>query len=168
MDVGWGGVPRMAPSNTAWNYINGNVKVPAECDLPAGGHLRAKRIMSEEMRGYKQVQLDLLESYEQFYLQKKRLQRDAVPNTCSGVRPSKLKAGNEHKNPLDPIYYHQKQCAFGPANTRCPIFRSNKPGAGLGWTEPRMESFIGLTDKRMNLRGYCGGIKDRENRLFDH
>ena len=27
MDVGWGGVPRMVPSNTAMKYINDNVKV---------------------------------------------------------------------------------------------------------------------------------------------
>ena len=121
--------------------------------------------MDEELRGYKQGQLDLLDSYNQFYLQKKRLTRDAKPMTCSGVRPSKLSAGintqrsveewndlfptiisllfncvkirfngtnvgcdniivgNEYKAPMDPIYYHQKQCAFGPANTRCPLFR---------------------------------------------
>ena len=27
MDVGWGGVPRMVPSNIALKYINDNVKV---------------------------------------------------------------------------------------------------------------------------------------------
>ena len=49
--------------------------------------------MDEELRGYKQGKLDLLDSYNQFYAQKKRLTRDAKPMTCSGVRPSKLAAG---------------------------------------------------------------------------
>ena len=61
--------------------------------MPAGGHLRNRRIMDEELRGYKQGKLDLLDSYNQFYAQKKRLTRDAKPMTCSGVRPSKLSAG---------------------------------------------------------------------------
>ena len=40
--------------------------------------------MDEELRGYKQGKLDLLDSYNQFYLQKKRLARDTKPMTCSG------------------------------------------------------------------------------------
>merc|ERR1719186_759587 len=108
MDVGWGGVPRMSPSDTAIKYMIGNVKVKNEEDLPAGGHLRARRTMEGELRGHKFVKLDLLESYEEFYLQKKRLSRDAKPNTCSGV-------------------------------TRSPLV-SHKPGAGLGWTEPRCKT----------------------------
>ena len=51
--------------------------------------------MKLQLRGHKQVKRDLLESYQEFYLQKKRLARDAKPNTCSGVRASKLKAGND-------------------------------------------------------------------------
>ena len=56
--------------------------------------------MDEELRGYKQGKLDLLDSYNQFYLQKKRLTRDAKQMTCSGVRPSKLSAGmnSDHLN----------------------------------------------------------------------
>eukprot|EP00091_Calanus_sinicus_P016567 TRINITY_DN359_c0_g1_i4.p1 TRINITY_DN359_c0_g1~~TRINITY_DN359_c0_g1_i4.p1 ORF type:complete len:169 (-),score=46.85 TRINITY_DN359_c0_g1_i4:65-571(-) len=165
MDIGWGGVPRMVPSDIALKYLNDNVKVQAESDLPAGGHLRSRRILEEELRGHKQGKLDLLESYNQFYLEKKRLRRDAKPMTCSGVRPSKLSAGNEYKAPMDPIYYHQKQCAFGPVNTRCPMFRSTKPGAGLGWTEPRMEAFLGLVDRRLRLPGYVGGVKKRDSKF---
>ena len=43
--------------------------------------------------------------------------------------------------------------------------RSNKPGAGLGWTEPRMESFLGLVDKRLHLPGYVGGVKKRDSKF---
>jgi len=49
MDVGWGGVPRMSLSDTALRYINENVRVREEADLPAGGHLRCRRIMEEEV-----------------------------------------------------------------------------------------------------------------------
>ena len=49
--------------------------------------------MDEELRGYKQGKLDLLDSYNQFYTQKKRLTRDEKTMTCSGIRPSKLAAG---------------------------------------------------------------------------
>merc|ERR1712002_61479 len=160
MAEGLGGV--YLPSNTALRYLNGDAKVQAECDLPVGGHLRMKRTQ-EQMRGGRQFKADLVESYNQYYLHMKRLDRSAKQMTCSGVRPNKLKAGNEYKCPMDPIYYHQKQCAFGPANTRCPIFRSGKPGSGLGWMEPRMEAFIGLVDRRKTLRGYIGGVKKRES-----
>ena len=44
-------------------------------------------------------------------------------NMCFGNIINETIAGNEYKAPMDPIYYHQKQCAFGPANTKCPIFR---------------------------------------------
>ena len=46
------------------------------------------------------------------------------------------------------------------------FFRSKKPGAGLGWTEPRSEAFIGLVDKRKMLKGYIGGVKNRESKFF--
>jgi hypothetical protein len=48
--------------------------------------------MDEELRGYKQGKLDLIDSYNKFYAQKKRLTRDEKPMTCS-VMPSKLNAG---------------------------------------------------------------------------
>eukprot|EP00091_Calanus_sinicus_P021463 TRINITY_DN636_c0_g1_i3.p1 TRINITY_DN636_c0_g1~~TRINITY_DN636_c0_g1_i3.p1 ORF type:complete len:137 (-),score=37.20 TRINITY_DN636_c0_g1_i3:148-558(-) len=136
MEAGWGGVASMVPSDIALKYINDNVKVQAECDLPVGGHLRNRRIMEAELRGYKQGKQDLLESYNQFYLQKNRLTKDAKPVTCSGVNKSKL--------------------------TEC----MKKPGAGLGWTEPRHESSLGLVDIRLHLPGYVGGVKKRDSKFL--
>jgi hypothetical protein len=43
--------------------------------------------------------------------------------------------------------------------------RNNKPGAGLGWTEPRMESYIGMVDRRLHLPGYIGGVKKRDSKF---
>merc|ERR1712111_22397 len=76
MEVGWGGVPRMSLSDTALRYLNENVKVRAESDLPVGGHLRCKRIMEEEMRGYEQGKADLVEQYNNYHNQVTRLQKD--------------------------------------------------------------------------------------------
>jgi len=166
MDIGWGGVPIVIPSDTALKYLNGFQKVLKEKDLPAGAHLRATRIM-ENIRGFKNCKKDLTESYDNYHHHVKRLIKDSKPMTNSGVRSTKMKAGNEYKFPMDPIFYHNKQCAFGPSNTRCPMFRSNKPGSGLGWTEPRKESFIGLVDRRLTLKGYIGGVKKRESAFAD-
>ena len=91
--------------------------------------------MEEELCGYKQEKMDLLDSYNRFYLQKKRLARDAKPRTCSGVLP-KLSAG------------------------------MHKPGAGLGWTEPRCESALGLVDIRLHIPGYVGGVKKRDSKFL--
>ena len=63
---------------------------------------------------------------------------------------------------MDPIHYHKKGCSFGPSLTRCPILSCNKPGAGIGWTEPRTESFIGIVDRGKRLPGYVGGVKFRD------
>ena len=48
MDVGWGGVPRMVPSNTALKYINDNVKVQVTIDTLLL-RISSKRIMSGRM-----------------------------------------------------------------------------------------------------------------------
>ena len=45
MDVGWGGVPRMVPSNTALKYINDNVKVQVTISA-VSLMISSKRIMS--------------------------------------------------------------------------------------------------------------------------
>ena len=46
------------------------------------------------------------------------------------------------------------------------IFSSNfslqKPGGGIGWTDPRNEKAIGFTDIRKKLKGYIGGVKKRD------
>ena len=39
----------------------------------------------------------------------------------------------------------------------------NKPGGGLGWSQPRMESVIGCVDRRKFLPGYIGGVKMRDS-----
>ena len=44
--------------------------------------------------------------------------------------------------------------------------RIGKPGAGLGWTEPRMESVVGLVDRRLHLRGYVGGVRMRDSKFI--
>ena len=52
--------------------------------------------------------------------------------------------------------------------TTSPIYlRSNKPGAGLGWTEPRNESSLGLVDRRLHLQGYIGGVKKRDSKFAE-
>ena len=79
----------------------------------------------------------------------------------SGVRASKWTAGiekiktrrqssHDHNLPIPGDEYRQP-------------FRSYKPGAGIGWTEPRMESFIGMVDIRKRLPGYVGGVKLRDS-----
>merc|ERR1712227_333576 len=81
MDLGWGGVPRQQPSDTALKYLNEFHKVLKEKDLPSGSHLRSTRIMEDELRGFKQCRKDLSESYENFYKTVKRLQRSEKPAT---------------------------------------------------------------------------------------
>jgi len=124
----------MAPSNTAWRYINDNVKVRKELDLPAGAHLKCRRIMEEEMNGFKQVKQDLLDSYNDYYLSTRRIRKDAPQMVCSGARTSRQAA----------------------------VLRA-KPSTTLGLrTIPRAEAFIGFVDVRKKLRGYIGGVKKRE------
>merc|ERR1711931_450378 len=124
MEVGWGGVPRMSLSDTALRYLNENVKVREESDLPVGGHLRCRRIMEEELRGYKQGKAELVEKYNDYHNQVKRLHKDDE-YFAKIKKMTKKSVGNA--------------------------------GAGLGWTEPRMEEFVGLVDRRKHLRGYVGG-----------
>jgi len=91
----------------------------------------------EELRGFKQCKKDLLESYDKFYQNVKRFQK-------SDKLEAKL-----------------------PVVKRCPMMFRVKPGSGLGWTEPRMEAFIGCVDKRLSLKGYIGGVKKRESKFFN-
>ena len=41
--------------------------------------------------------------------------------------------------------------------------RRVKPGSGLGWYQPRVESVIGYVDIRKTLPGYIGGVKIRDS-----
>ena len=43
------------------------------------------------------------------------------------------------------------------------VLTLNKPGGGLGWSQPRMESVIGCVDRRKFLPGYIGGVKMRDS-----
>merc|ERR1711874_333876 len=150
MDIGWGGVPRMSPSDTALRYLNDSVKVRAECGLPAGGHLRSRRIMEEELRGYKQGKADLVEQYDAYYLQMKRLNMD--DDYLRRLRKmGKGAVGTDCKVPMGSVYNNWT--------------RIGKPGAGLGWTEPRMESVVGLVDRRLHLRGYVRGVRKRDSKF---
>ena len=51
------------------------------------------------------------------------------------------------------------------ASTNLCGVRTGKPGAGLGWTEPRMEAVVGLVDRRLHLRGYVGGVRKRDSKF---
>eukprot|EP00092_Neocalanus_flemingeri_P035986 GFUD01039184.1.p1 GENE.GFUD01039184.1~~GFUD01039184.1.p1 ORF type:complete len:191 (+),score=33.81 GFUD01039184.1:57-575(+) len=162
-DLMWGGVPFTIPSKTAMKYLSGAVQVKRECNLPAGGHYNARKTMEREIIGHRESRKDMMESYEKFEKQERQMRSEPKQWTNSGVRASRLNAGDEYRQPMNPIHYHEKTCSFGPSLTRCPIFRSNKPGAGIGWTEPRMESFIGMVDRRKRLPGYVGGVKLRDS-----
>jgi len=162
-DLMWGGVPFTVPSSTAIKYLSGAVKVKRDCALPVGGYYNARKTMEREMKGYRESRNEMLQSYENFETQERRMRSEPRQGSSSGVRASRLTAGDEYRQPMNPIHYHERGCSFGPSLTRCPIFRSNKPGAGLGWTEPRKESFLGLVDRRKVLPGYIGGVKIRES-----
>jgi len=43
------------------------------------------------------------------------------------------------------------------------MFRTSKPGSGLGMTEPRMEKFMDQVDVRKKIPGYIGGIRLRDS-----
>merc|ERR1711970_1274997 len=150
MEVGWGGVPRMSLSDTALRYLNENVKVREESDLPVGGHLRCRRIMEEELRGYKQGKAELVEKYNDYHNQVKRLHKDDE-YFAKIKKMTKKSVGNAEKIPMSSVYNNWT--------------RIGKPGAGLGWTEPRMEEFVGLVDRRKHLPGYVGGVKKRDSKF---
>merc|ERR1719318_974477 len=102
-----------------------------------GGHYNSRKTMDREIRGHRESRKEMLESYENFERQERRMKSEPRLRTNSGV--SRLTAGDEsHK------------------------LRRYKPGAGLGWTEPRMEYFIGMVDRRKFLPGYVGGVRLRD------
>merc|ERR1712226_965472 len=126
------------PSETAQKYLQEHVKTMQEEELPIGSHLRCRRIL-EGLRGHKQSRRDLEESFANYYAQTKGLAKfDVKPATCSGVRSQ-------------PGKFNSLQ----------------KPGAGIGWTEPRNEAAIGLFDIRKHLKGYIGGVKKRDTMFAD-
>jgi len=164
-DLMWGGVPFRVPSKTAMKYMGGHRAVPdlkRECDIPVGGRYNARKTMEREIPGHKTAHRDLRRSYEKFEEQRRRARSEPEPDYCSGVSSSQLSAGHEYVSPLNPIYYHEKSCSFRATLTRCPLF---KPRVTVGMTEPRVESYIGLTDLRKRLPGYLGGKRCRDPAL---
>ena len=77
---------------------------------------------------------------------------------CSGIFSNDLEY---LRNPLENFIFLLYFVIFLLYYTR------SKPGAGLGWMEPRMESFLGLMDRRRTLRGYIGGVKIRESQFAE-
>merc|ERR1712013_171528 len=72
-DLMWGGVPFTIPSKTAMKYLSGAVKVKRECNLPAGGHYNSRKTMERELRGHRESHREMLESYENFDRQQRRM-----------------------------------------------------------------------------------------------
>merc|ERR1712128_321522 len=161
-DLMWGGVPFTIPSKTAMKYLSGAVKVKRECNLPAGGHYNSRKTLDREFVGHR-------ESRKKCWRVTKTM-KDKKDDSEVSQDNGQIQVSEFHDLPLvtsmfpmDPVHYHAKSCSFGPSLTRCPLFRSNKPGAGIGWTEPRMESYLGMVDRRKRLPGYVGGVKLRDS-----
>jgi len=138
-DLMWGGVPFTIPSKTAMKYLSGAVKVKRECNLPAGGHYNSRKTMERELRGHRESHREMLESYENFERQQRRMRSEPRQSTKSEVRVPRL--------------------------TTVQRLRTIKPWSGIGWTEPRREATMGMVDIRKTLHGYVGGVKMRDSLL---
>merc|ERR1739848_435558 len=105
-----------------------------------GGHYTARQTMERELPGHRQSRRDMLASYESFSQQERR--HKSVPRevVLERARPPRTAVQEDVR-----------------------LFRRIKPGAGLGWTEPRMEKFIGQVDRRKLLPGYIGGVRLRDS-----
>merc|ERR1712130_601211 len=130
VDVGFGGVPFVLPSKTAIKYLSGAVKVKRESAITTGARYNARKTMERELSGHKQAREDMMESYEKFEKERWRARTEPKQRTCSGVSSSYLGE-----------------------------VRTNKTSSCLGWTEPRVEYYIGMTDIRKRLPGYIGGVR---------
>lgn len=155
----WGGVPFTIPSKTAMKYLSGAVKVPRESAIEAGGRYNARQTMDREIPGHRVVRREMKDSYENYEKQRFRARTEPKQEQSSG----KVFAPGVYEAGMDPIHYHNAcGCCNRSTLTRCPMFRINKPGAGIGWTEPRHEASLGFVDRRRHLPGYVGGKKLRE------
>lgn len=159
MDIGWGGLPFIYPSNLCMKYLH-HMKVIPEDEIPVGSHYRARTDMMENVRGYRMVKDGLRRRITDLEREQRRAQslggdRETLvrgPGTdqisTSGVSASYLSGGHEHWAPMDPIFYHEKSCSFRNTYTRCPIFKNR---IKIGMTEPRYEEFMGMVDIRKKL-----------------
>jgi len=159
MDIGWGGLPFIYPSNLCMKYLH-HMKVIPEDEIPVGSHYRARTDMMDNVRGYRMVKDGLRRRITDLEREQRRAQSLGCdratlvrgPGTdqisTSGVSASYLSGGHEHWAPMDPIFYHEKSCSFRNTYTRCPIFKSRTK---IGMTEPRYEEFMGMVDIRKKL-----------------
>merc|ERR1711863_162196 len=148
-DLMWGGVPFTIPSITAMKYTSGSVQVQRQCNLPIGGHYNARQTMERELVGHRQSRRDMVESYDTYDRLTRSGRSEPRQRGTSVISEvaasSRLTAGDEYRT----------------------YFRRAKPGAGLGWTQPRMEHVIGCVDRRKTLPGYIGGVKIRDSVFKD-
>jgi len=158
-DLMWGGVPFITPSETARKYLDGRtVSVKRQCDLPDGGRYNARMTMDREIKGHRQTRLEMLESYDMYDKQERRARSEPWMDESTVNKSSEI-----YEPLMDPIHSHDRHCSYRSALTRCPIFRCNKPGSGLGWIEPRHEPSLGYADKRRHIPGYIGGVRLRDS-----
>jgi len=155
-DLMWGGVPFITPSETARKYLDcRTVTVKKQCDLPDGGRYNARMTMDREILGHRQTRLDMLESYDMYDRQERRARSEPGMEESNKANVSKNITVWESTLPA---------CLSTCMNiNRCPLFRCNKPGAGLGWIEPRHEPSLGYSDKRRHIPGYIGGVRLRDS-----
>merc|ERR1712002_774006 len=104
----WGGVPFTVPSSTAIKYLSGAVKVPRECNIPAGGRYNARQTMDREIVGHRLVRQDMLESIEYYDKQRRSARSEPKQEACTGLGATRLSEASSY------------------------LARCNKPGAGLG------------------------------------
>lgn len=159
VDIGWGGLPFIYPSNTAMKYLH-HVKVIPEDEIPVGAHYRARTDMLDNVRGYRMIKEGLRRRIVDIERERRRAQsigcdRETLVKgpgsdqiSTSGVSASYLTNGHEHWAPMDPIFYHEKSCSFRNTYTRCPIFKARSK---VGMTEPRCEEFMGMVDVRKKM-----------------
>jgi len=163
-DLMWGGVPFITPSETARKYLDcRTVTVKRQCDLPDGGRYNARMTMDREILGHRQTRLDMLESYDTYDRQERRARSEPWMEDSNKAGVNKNSQGIIYEPLMDPIHSHDRNCSYRSALTRCPLFRCNKPGAGLGWIEPRHEPSLGYSDKRRHIPGYIGGVRLRDS-----
>jgi len=146
-DIMWGGLPFMVPSGTAMKYLH-HAKVIPEEEVPSGAHYRARKDMLDNVRGYSLVKKGLERRITQIEGERRRARSVEPFISTSGVSASYLSSGHEHWAPMDPIFYHEKTCSFRNTYTRCPLFKRR---IAIGYTEPRVEEFMGYVDIRKKM-----------------
>ncbi|CAB4062548.1 unnamed protein product [Lepeophtheirus salmonis] len=103
-ELGFGGLPLLVPSNTAYKYLH-HTKVIDQEDVPVGASYRAKSDMEKSVRGYKEVQKGIQRRISEMEKLKTMNRIEWPIISTSGVSASKLnQSGQEHWAPMDPIF----------------------------------------------------------------